>query len=113
VFYTNVQGVVGEVVTSISSNLTTGNFRQHRVAVAWLQSRLARPAALRLTRQQMPIPADIMFSIDWEAGEVTFSASTRQAERWMGCTEKTVPLADAKTFRETAEAEGLTVAAFP
>lgn len=61
----------------------------------------------------MPIPADIMFSIDWEAGEVTFSASTRQAERWMGCTEKTVPLADAKTFRETAEAEGLTVAAFP
>ncbi len=54
-----------------------------------------------------------MFSIDWEAGEGTFSASTRQAKLWMGCSEKTVPLADVKTFRETAEAEGLTVAAFP
>jgi hypothetical protein len=61
----------------------------------------------------MPTPADITFSIDWEAGEVTFSASTRRAKQWMGCTEKTVPLADVKTFRETAEAEGLTVAAFP
>jgi hypothetical protein len=61
----------------------------------------------------MPTPADITFSIDWEAGEVRFSASTPQARQWMGCTEKTVPLADVKTFRETAEAAGLTVAAFP
>jgi hypothetical protein len=35
VFYsTNVQGVVGEIITSISSNLTAGNFQQHRVAIA-------------------------------------------------------------------------------
>jgi hypothetical protein len=30
----SIQGTVGEVVTSISSNLTLGNFQQHRVAIS-------------------------------------------------------------------------------
>jgi hypothetical protein len=78
------------------------------------QSPLNNPLhLLRIMTESMITPADITFSIDWEAGEATFSASTPQAKQWMGCTKKTVPLADAKTFRETAEAAGLRVTAFP
>jgi hypothetical protein len=63
----------------------------------------------------MPTPSaiDITVSVDANAGEVTFSASTSKAEDWMGSPEETVPLAEAKAYRERAEAAGLTVASFP
>jgi hypothetical protein len=64
-----------------------------------------------LPEERMTAPVDITYSVDGE--EVTFSASTPAGEKWMGMTEKTVPLADAKDYREAAEANDLTVKPFP
>jgi hypothetical protein len=61
----------------------------------------------------MPSPSDITYSIDVDADEVTFFAHTAKGEQWMGCPEKILPVADAKDYREAAEAADLIVTPYP
>jgi hypothetical protein len=61
----------------------------------------------------MPAPAaDIMYSVDEDAGEVTFSANTAKGEQWMGGYKKTVPLTESKDYRDAAVAADLIVTPF-
>jgi hypothetical protein len=53
--------------------------------------------------------ADITYAARPESGELIFSASTPKGEEWIGTPELTMSIAQAKTFRESAERDGLTI----
>ena len=57
--------------------------------------------------------ADITFSIDADAGETIFSASTPKGDKFLGSPELTVPNSEAKDYVEKAKSAGLVVVPFP
>ncbi len=55
--------------------------------------------------------ADITYSPGGDL--IIFSACTKKGEEWMGAPEHSVPIPQAKEYREAAEADGLIVKPFP
>jgi len=57
--------------------------------------------------------ADITYSLSDDQTEVIFSASTQSGEEWLEAPERSIPVTEAKAFREAAQEAGLEVVPFP